>query len=74
MQKFRAVLELVHTDSAELTCNNSKYVKKVLWKQAWPVNALQSRCAVSKKVSPFSILEQRLIKKNCQLASEHMNQ
>ena len=46
MQKFRAVLELVHTDSAELTRNNSKYVKKVLWKQAWPVNALQSRNAV----------------------------
>jgi hypothetical protein len=46
MQKFRAVLELVHTDSAELMCNNSKYVWKVLWKQAWPINALQSTHAM----------------------------
>jgi hypothetical protein len=34
MQKFRAVLELVHTDSAEIMYNNSKYMKKVLWEQA----------------------------------------
>ena len=46
IQKFRAVLKLVHTDSAELMYNNSEYMKKVLWKQAGPVNALQSRCAI----------------------------
>jgi len=34
IQKFRAVLELVHTDSAELMYNNSKHMKKVLWKRA----------------------------------------
>jgi hypothetical protein len=43
------MLELVHADLAELIHNNSKHMKKVLWKQAWPLMRYKAGVLHNKK-------------------------